>query len=382
MRRKQISRYDLLMRILLISTSYPSDTSDWRGVFMRHLVEALARAQRIKLSVWAPPGELVKLSLDATTPNESRWLAQLMSAGGISHLMRTGGLRTKLAPLKLLRMIGAVYRRHQDVDVYHVNWLQCALPLPDNGKPALITVLGNDLKLLRLPLMRWFLRRVMRKRKVAICPNADWMCVPLRTAFGDVASVIPVSFGIDPCWYAIKRRFSEKETRIWLAVTRLTSEKLGPLFDWSEFFFRDSTRELHLFGPMQEGIEVPKWIHYHGPATPKELAAEWFPKTWGLITLSRHAEGRPQVMLEAMAAGVPIIASNMPAHASIVSDGETGRLCNSREDYGTALHDLENPIANRLLGDAARNWATQQIGTWDDCAERYLQIYRALLGKV
>jgi hypothetical protein len=97
MRRKQISRYDLLMRILLISTSYPSDTSDWRGVFMRHLVEALARAQRIKLSVWAPPGELVKLSLDATTPNESRWLAQLMSAGGISHLMRTGGLRIATA---------------------------------------------------------------------------------------------------------------------------------------------------------------------------------------------------------------------------------------------------------------------------------------------
>jgi glycosyltransferase involved in cell wall biosynthesis len=369
-----------VLRVLLVSTSYPADDADWRGVFMRHLVAALARRRDIQLAVWAPPGELPPAAKAIATSRETAWLKRLMAAGGISHLMRSGGMRTLLTPVKLLRMITAAYRRHRDVDVYHVNWLQCALPLPRNGKPALITVLGNDLKLLRLPLMRHLLRRVMRRRKVAICPNAQWMHAPLLAAFGDVAEVIPVSFGIDPGWYAVKREPSTPISKRWLVVTRLTADKLGPLFEWSQNLFRHAERELHLFGPMQEGVIVPDWIHYHGAATPEQLVADWFPNACGLITLSRHAEGRPQVMLEAMAATLPIIASRMPAHAGIVDDGVTGILCDSAENYGAALSQLEDAEMNRQFGEAARNWTLREIGTWDDCARRYTRIYRWLLG--
>lgn len=368
------------MKILLISTSYPLDSSDWRGVFIRHMVDGLARAPCIKLSVWAPPGELSPAAHAVATPQEAGWLGKLMTAGGISHLMRSGGVRAVLAPVKLARMIGAVYRRHSEVDIYHINWLQCALPLPDNAKPALITVLGNDLKLLRMPLMRQLLRRNMRNRKVAICPNAEWMVAPLQSAFGDMAEVLPISFGIDPCWYSVERQLDSDQPTRWLVVTRLTADKLGPLFEWSRELFATGSRELHLFGPMQEKLNVPDWVHYHGPATPQELAADWFPVASGLITLSRHAEGRPQVMLEAMAAGLPIIASRMPAHATIVTDGITGILCDAPDDYRAALERLEGVGVNRRFGAAARCWALAEIGTWDDCAGRYIRIYRRLLG--
>ena len=369
------------MRVLLLSTSYPHDASDWRGVFMRHLVGALARAPDVQLSVWAPPGELPVSATSVTTPAEADWLTQLMASGGISHLMRGGGVRAMLAPVKLLQMLRTAYGCHPEVDIHHINWLQCALPLPDNGKPALITVLGNDLKLLRLPFMRSLLRRVMRNRQVAICPNAEWMQAPLQAAFGDLAEVIPVSFGIDPCWYAIERRIDAEQPKRWLAVTRLTAAKLGPLFEWSESVFRDSGRELHLFGPMQESLHVPGWVHYHGAATPEQLATEWFPCACGLITLSSHAEGRPQVMLEAMAAGLPIVASRMPAHAGIVHDRDTGILCESPESYRLALQTLEDSATNQRFGKAARDWVSREMGTWDDCAQRYVRIYRKLLGE-
>lgn len=366
------------MRVLMVSTSYPRDASDWRGVFMAHLASGLARNDQVKLALWAPPGNLDSRAVFVTTSDEADWLSKLMARGGISHWMRAQPLAGLVAAGRLLRLLRAAYGRLCDVDVYHINWLQCALSLPDNGRPILITVLGNDMKLLRLPLMRTALRRVMKRHEVAICPNAQWMEAPLRAAFGDLARIVPVVFGIDPIWYAVERSLRPDEPRRWLAVTRLTANKLGPLFEWSEPLFRGGGRELHLFGPMQENITVPSWVHYHGSATPEQLARDWFPRAHGLVTLSCHAEGRPQVMLEAMAAGLPIIASRMPAHADIVVDGVTGALCDSPDGYAEALRSLENLDTNGRCGAAARSWALREIGTWDDCAGRYLDIYEWL----
>jgi hypothetical protein len=365
------------MQVLFVSTSYPRDSADWRGVFMRHLAGALARAEDVSLRVWAPPGDIALEARRVTTSEEDQWLARLMAEGGIAHLMRSGGSSAVIRPVQLLRMLRKAYRREQDANVYHINWLQTALPLPRNHKPALISVLGTDLRLLGLPMVKTLLRRVMRRRRVIICPNADWMCDPLEAAFGDIAQVTPVVFGIDPAWYRIERRLDASIPR-WVVVTRLTRDKLGPLFEWSAPLFAGGVRQLHLFGPMQENIEVPDWVHYHGAATPEQLADEWFGQAHGLITLSRHAEGRPQVMLEAMASGLPIIASDMPAHAGLVEHGVTGLLCRDPTGYADAVARLEDPDTNYAYGVASRAWASHEVGTWGDCARRYIKLYRQL----
>jgi glycosyltransferase involved in cell wall biosynthesis len=365
------------VRVLLLSTSYPADLQDWRGLFIRHLVHALAEADGVSLHTWAPPGELPLEAKNSTTDAEAQWLAQLMKDGGIAHCIRRGGFGALRRTWQLVRLLRNVYQREKQVDVYHINWLQTALPLPDNGIPAVIAVLGTDMKLLKLPLVTALLRRVMRKRRVVLCPNAEWMEKPLALAFGDLARIVPVAFGIDPIWYAAERRPDPTASK-WLVVSRLTRDKLGPLFEWSAPLFEGSARQLHLIGPMQEAIVIPDWVHYHGPATPAQLASEWFPFASGLITLSRHAEGRPQVMLEAMAAALPIIASDMPAHASLVQPGITGQLCGDPEAFKHALTQLEDADCNHRFGAAARAWVSREMGTWTDCAERYASLYAEL----
>lgn len=364
-------------RILLAATSYPASESDWKGLFIRRMAEALARRQDLRVSAWLPPGPLPTGMQRATLAGDDAFLRELLEAGGIAHLLRRRRLRGLRAAIGLLRRQRRAFAR-SDADLFHVNWLQNALALPRDRRPALVTVLGTDMQLLRLPGMRALLRRAFRGRPVAICPNAEWMLPALDAAFGDIASVRCVPFGIDARWYEVERRPDAGMPK-WLCVSRLTRDKLGALFEWTAPAFAHGDAELHLFGPMQEQVALPPWVHWHGSATPDGLREEWFPRAHGLVTLSRHAEGRPQVMLEALAAGLPIVASRLPAHDDLLGSGDGGILCASASETLSALATLADPDANRALGERGKMRMRSDIGTWDDCAGRYAALYRPLL---
>ena len=361
----------------MTSTSYPESSEDWRGRFIANLTGALARRGDVDLSLWAPPGKLPADVTTVLTPADARWLARLSQKGGIAHLLRTRRTLAIGTILTLLIRLGRTYRR-QSVDVAHVNWLQNALPLWGTKTPALITVLGSDFGLLRLPGMQAMLRTILRQRRAILAPNADWMQPALKQAFGDLAEIRPIAFGVDDQWFNVVRSAPSNRTRHWLAITRLTKNKIGDLFNWGDGLFNEE-RQLHLFGPMQEQVEIPPWVRYHGPTHPADLQQRWFPQAYGLITLSRHDEGRPQVMLEAMAAGLPVLASDLPAHRDMVHHQQTGWLAASRDELCQGLDWLEDPLHNKATGQAARKWVKDSVGTWDDCAGRYSTAYRRLL---
>lgn len=365
------------MDVLMSSSSYPQSPQDWRARFIANLAAALARRDDVALSLWAPPGVLPAGVAAVTTPADALWLGRLAQQGGIAHLLRTRRALAAGTILGLLLRLGRAYRR-QPTEVAHVNWLQNALPLWGTRTPALITVLGSDFALLRLPGMKAVLRAVLRQRRAILAPNADWMRPALQQAFGDLAEIRPIAFGVDDPWFEVVRQPPTDQERHWLAITRLTRHKIGELFTWGEGLF-GPRRLLHLFGPMQEPLELPPWVQYHGPTHPAELLEKWFPQACGLITLSRHDEGRPQVMLEAMAAGLPVLASDLPAHSDMLQHRQTGWLAATRDDLVQGLEWLEDPAHNQRSGQAARQWVKDSVGSWDDCASRYASAYRSLL---
>ncbi|MDP1526688.1 MAG: glycosyltransferase family 4 protein [Rhodocyclaceae bacterium] len=366
------------MKVLLAATSYPRDRTDWKGRFIYDQAAALAR-KGIAVRLWAPPGDLPTGVTSALAADDTEWLGDLLAQGGIAHLLRRrpwAGVWGGGQLLRRLRRACQHEARHPaSADLYLINWLQNALALPDDGRPAIVTVLGSDLGLLRLPGMAWALRRQFRRRPTLLAPNAAWMVPRLEALFGEVAAIRCIPFGVDARWFAIERQVPA--TPRWLVVSRLTRAKLGPLFEWGEALFSNG-RELHLFGPMQETIDLPAWVHYHGATNPDHLREQHFPSATGLLSLSQHDEGRPQVMLEAMAAGLPMIASDLAAHRDFLTHNETGWLVNRPEDMAAGLGYLEIPENNRRIGQAARQWIKTSIGDWDDCAARYLAAHEAL----
>jgi glycosyltransferase involved in cell wall biosynthesis len=68
-------------------------------------------------------------------------------------------------------------------------------------------------------------------------------------------------------------------------------------------------------------------------------------------------------VLEAMAAGLPVLISREPIGRLLVRDGETGVIVDSPQDYAAALRRLfENTAERELLGTAARQDAIRHCG--------------------
>jgi glycosyltransferase involved in cell wall biosynthesis len=297
----------------------------------------------------------------------------------MAHLLRTAPARgIPGAAELLLRMSLALRREQRTTDVLHLNWLQCVLAAGGMQAPMLVTVLGADLHLLERPWIRALVRRALRGRRAVICPNAEWMVPVLRSALGDAAPDIRyIPFGLDRFWYEVERH-PASGAQEWITVLRVTKRKIGKLFEWT----RDidpAQHRFNLFGPMQEDIEIPSWINYHGPVTPDELAASWYPRAAGMISLSEHDEGRPQVLLEAMAAGVPVICSRIPAHTDLLESLSMGKLAGDREDFLAALTSLQSAAEAGIQAERGRVAVLSAFGTWADCAQRYAAVYHDLM---
>src|SRR5262249_36862376 len=73
-----------------------------------------------------------------------------------------------------------------------------------------------------------------------------------------------------------------------------------------------------------------------------------------LVWVPSHAEGGVNAALEAMAAGRPVVAAQLPGLAEVVRDGETGLLFPPADRAGLARQTrrlLDDPELRCLLGD-------------------------------
>lgn len=86
------------------------------------------------------------------------------------------------------------------------------------------------------------------------------------------------------------------------------------------------------------------------------------------------------VVLEAMASGLPAVAADAPSARALLAEGETGLLCPPRDvaAFARAVEALVDDTARRrTLGAAART--ASRVYSWDAASESVAAVYRALV---
>ncbi|CAN5376927.1 N/A [soil metagenome] len=124
-----------------------------------------------------------------------------------------------------------------------------------------------------------------------------------------------------------------------------------------------------------------QWCHHAGSLTAEELRTELARAT--ALVLPSLEDNCPMVILEAMAAGVPVAASNIGGIPDLVEPGVTGVLFDPRDEQSMregVAKILQNPDSAVQMGKAAYEQAERRFRPVE-VAKRHLDIYRELLAQ-
>jgi len=125
-------------------------------------------------------------------------------------------------------------------------------------------------------------------------------------------------------------------------------------------------------------------VHFLGH---RNDAAELIPGFDVLLSTSAY-EGQSNTILEAMAAGIPVIATDIPGNRDLVADGETGLLVPDGGDFRLrrrsfvekTLYLLEHVELRRSMGVAAERRIAEHFSL-KQMVQRHAELYRELCAR-
>ena len=173
------------------------------------------------------------------------------------------------------------------------------------------------------------------------------------------------------------------------SVGRLTEQKGYTLFIQAAAQVVKSRPDVYfvILGDGEQRAEIETAIHELGlenhiilPGSRKNVEAYLY--AYDLFVSSSRWEGLPTVVMESMAAGVPVVATNIPGSRDLVQDGVTGWLVKPENSGALAekiLLALDSPAEQERFTTQALK--AIQIYSIENVAAAYAALYQKLLSK-
>jgi glycosyltransferase involved in cell wall biosynthesis len=235
-------------------------------------------------------------------------------------------------------------------------------------------------------LYRWAERLVSRVTTVTVCVAERERVAGLAAGSCDERTTVVIHNGVDPTAALPRRRRDGTPPRI-VTVGRLKAPK-DPLTLVRALASVSGPFEAVVVGdgPDRPAVEAEAERLALGGAV--RLAGEradvmQLLADADIFVLSSRSEGLPLSILEAMSAGLPVVASRVGGVPEAVVDGETGLLVPPGEP-STLARALERLVADPALrgrlGAAGRE-RVEELFHLDRCREAHVELYRRELAR-
>ena len=300
--------------------------------------------------------------------------------------LRTAYLGCVAAVRRQVRLIKADVAHGQGTERY------CALCAAFSGLPNIVTIHGNMRRLAALSRARpftfaWCMARLER----FVLPRTDGFICPSAHTERQVQPaarrtwVVPNA--VDPSFFDIKRCPDSTPTLLCVANILPLKNQVGLIEALDEVAAREQFRMVFA-GAVYEDSEYGRafrrlvsqrsWCEYAGVADRNRLKRLLASAT--ALVLPSFEENCPMAVLEAMAVGLPVIASNVGGTPEIIS-GDNGMLFDPRDP--SAIRNavtgiLSHPAHAVALGQAGKLAAERRFHP-KPVAATHLRIYRELI---
>jgi glycosyltransferase involved in cell wall biosynthesis len=321
---------------------------------------------------------------------------------GLFETLRRSRLAFVQLPCLLLALMLELFRAARNAAVIHAQWVPTAaialIVGTLRGIPVVVSVRGADLNSARKSrVARWLTRAVINRVSYVVTVSDEFRDV-LLSELGCRKPVVALYNGVDTAQFHPRDRSACRRelglpaaTPIVLYVGSLIERKgVACLIEALASGVSATHVEAYLAGegPQCASLkalagrgETRDRVHFLG-AVAKDRVYLWMGAA-DMLVLPSYSEGRPNVVLEALASGTPVVASAVNGTTELITDGEDGLLFRPGDIAGLRAcisRVLAEPeLATKLAARGPQRIVSLGL-TWSDHGRRLLAIYRETLG--
>ena len=398
------------MRVCVLATSFPRWQGDVSGLYIfEPLRRLVARGVEVDAVVPHSHGARTYEVMEGVHIHRFRFapLARWQKLGyenGLTHALRFSTVARLQLPFFMFAFVLKAALVARRCDVVHAHWVLSGLVALISQmvvrRPYLLSLRGSDVNigLSTNGLARRVFGLVGRRSKTLISVSRAISAAVERELRID--DVLLLENGVNLETYRPSTGDSRRSSlglpegaRVILSVGNLVALK-GYNFVISALpAIADANPQamVVLIGEGQErkalmeqavALGVADRVRFTGYLPPAQIP-DWL-NAADVFVLPSLSEGRPNVILEALACGRPVVATRVGGIPEIVDDGRTGFLVEPQqpdqlaERIGLLLNDRE---LGRRIGRAGRQSLIDKGLTWDHHVDRLVEIYADALGR-
>jgi glycosyltransferase involved in cell wall biosynthesis len=278
-------------------------------------------------------------------------------------------------------------------DIIHAHWSVCGamavLTQPIHQKPVITTLRGSDVNHAKKSRIFNLLHKKAIQKSRFIVGVSQAIATDLGRQHHGLADKIRfVPNGVDDAFYALatgRDHLAPSPFKLLFIGSLIPLKGLDVLLkalaginsqaSWTLTVVGDGPEKDYLKS-LATDLEIYKKIRFL-----RSISPDGIPQLMNdhhILILPSYREGRPNVVLEAMAAALPVLATDIEGTRELIQHDQTGWLVpqGDVDALSGALDDLIGGKRNlAAAGLASRQWMQEQGLTWDNTAKLYSQLY-------